>query len=117
HRSRAQHRLSSQELNSSINAVGDHLPPLDPSQEAINSSHNEYNTEERIRAIKKFVQLNKKRRNKMELKLKRMILEQEIDRMGSYEELREKLEESMAEVYKDVQTVEETSDDEFTPIN
>lgn len=113
YRARALHRLNSSDLN----AVADHLPPLNMNPPVgNNSSQIEYNTEERIKAIKKFVELNKKRKNKMELKLKRQILEEEIGRLDTYEQLREKLQEGMSELYKDVPTEPETNND-FRPID
>lgn len=97
HRARAQHRLLVNP-QTELNALGDHLPPLDMKKvlETCNkeSGHNsslEYNTEERIRAIKKFVETNRRRRNKLELKAKRRLLEEEIARFDNYEALRERL--------------------------
>lgn len=127
HRARAQHqfRVTSE---SELNAVGDHLPPLDMKAvlEKYNSNSNnsafEYNTEERIKAIKKFVELNRRRRNKLELKAKRRLLEEEINRLDSYEALRERLQESMSELHPDIipsaeeESEESSSDDQFTTI-
>lgn len=52
----------------------------------------EYNTEERLKAMKKFIIANKKYRDKKNLKLKRKLLAEEIDRFENYEQLREHIE-------------------------
>lgn len=115
HRLRPQQRINAYNYN----LVGEHLPPINPNKMAIESNLIVYNTDERINAIRKFVSIQRKRKNKEELKLKRMILENEIDRFDSYEQLQNSLEKSMAEFYKDQFENDDKDDDidNFKPIN
>jgi len=89
-----------------LNTLGQPLPPLEASSNSNNNEIN-YNTEERIKSIKKFVDINKKRRNKTQLALKRMILQEEVERMGTYEQLRERYQMRIEEHFKDLETVDD----------
>src|SRR5699024_4889085 len=85
------------------NAVDQHLPPIDPKDGAGRAENPvDYNTEERIQAIKKFVQLKRKQRNKSDLKLKRLILSQEAERFDDYDQLRQVLEQRFSNTFRDV---------------
>ena len=98
HRNRDKYRLSYYNMNS----VSEHLPLIDENKVNCNLNYIDYQTDERIKAIKKFVFLNKKRKNKALLKLKRKILLEEVDRLESYEEIREMMEKRIKDVYQDL---------------
>lgn len=61
----------------------------------------DYNTENRIKAIRKFVQLNRKRKDKVERRLKLSILSEEIGRFDDYESLKEQLEKRYSQLFPD----------------
>ena len=91
---RAQHR--------SFNAVADPLPPPDwsvhPQAETNTKSEAVYNTEERIKAMKRFLIENRKKREKLSREKKRLVVLQEMqitshlnDAFDSYQQLDEEI--------------------------
>ncbi|UXI15433.1 ubiquitin carboxyl-terminal hydrolase 22-like [Sarcoptes scabiei] len=52
----------------------------------------DYNTEERIKSIKRFVMLSRKQKNRFERKLKHKLISEELDKFDNYEQLRMHLE-------------------------
>lgn len=62
----------------------------------------DYNTEERVKSIKKFVELKKKDQGKMKLKLRRLMLEQENDRFEDFAQLKRSMEKSFESQFADL---------------
>lgn len=88
HRTRIEHEQDMKNMKTiadikSFTAVNNAKTPSDPV---------EYNTEERLKSMKQFIIANKKYREKENLKLKRKLLAEEIDRFDNYEQLREHME-------------------------
>lgn len=77
-------------------ALDEPLPPLEGTQ-APNYEQAEYNTEERINAIKKFVTMRRLDKNKAQLRLRRELLAEEMARFDNLSALKDALEERYTE--------------------
>ena len=98
---RTRSKVEAQTLTTSMQDVGVHLPPVNIYEHITPNTEMDYNTEERIKSIKKFVQLNRKKASKADNRQKRKILQDELDKFVSYEDLRDKLEEKMDKHFHD----------------
>lgn len=105
---RAQHRQSN------LYGIGEHLPPITPADQNESQPPVSYNTEERIKAIRKFAIMNKKQKNKFSSKHERLLLDEENARLEDYQQLHEIMDEQYAKTFEDVEhyTVEPSVNDQ-----
>ncbi|OTF83901.1 hypothetical protein BLA29_000469 [Euroglyphus maynei] len=100
-RTRAQHEEDLLQMKALENHSLGESPFASQQRTASAAQPIDYDTENRIKAIRKFVQLNKKRKDKMERRLKRSILSEEIERFDDYGDLKERLEQRYEELFPD----------------
>ena len=101
-RTRAQHQEDLLQMKALGNPDSEPLLNSIPNSKQIAQTQPiNYDTENRIKSIRKFVQLNRKRKDKMERRLKLSILSEEIERFDDYGELKEQLEQRYRQLFPD----------------